>query len=73
MTMIVRIPVAAADRKGATDSNCRRIEAIDSWDALGQHSCAHGEHSGQGLPADPDDLFGELADHAFLKGLRREH
>lgn len=67
--LVVRIPVAAADGKGATDANCRRIAAIDSWDALGRHSCAHGEHSGQALPLEPEDLREELADNAFV----REH
>lgn len=61
--LIVRTPVAAADRAGATDSNCTRIACIDSLDALGYRGRGREEHSGENTPADPEDLLVELADN----------
>ena len=58
-----RIPVAASDRKGATDRNCTRITAIDSYDALGYRGCGREEHSGENPPVWPEELAQELADN----------
>ena len=61
--LVVRISVAEADRKGATDSNCTRIVCIDSLDSLGYRGMGREEHSGQNPPSDRDDLAAELADN----------
>ena len=61
--LIVRLPVTEADRLGATDRNGMRIVAIDPWDSLGYRGCGREEHSGENPPADPDDLWHELADN----------
>lgn len=61
--LIHRIPVADSDRKGATDSNCTRISAIDVHDSLGYYGCGREEHSGENVPRVPDDLRDELADN----------
>jgi hypothetical protein len=61
--LTVRLPVTEADRRGATDRNCTRIVAIDSWDSLGYRGCGREEHSGENPPVEPDDLWNELADN----------
>ena len=60
--LIVRTPLTAADRMGATDTNCERIWCIDSLDSLGYRGRGREEHSGENAPAEPDDLWAELAD-----------
>jgi hypothetical protein len=71
--MIVRTPVTAADRMGATDSNCTRITSIDVYDAFGYRGCGREEHSGENAPVDPVDLFDELADNRAAQISRLEH
>lgn len=72
--LIVRTPVTAADRGGATDSNCTRIASIDVLDALGYRGCGREEHSGENAPTVVEDLYDELADnrrsqtHVVLRG-----
>lgn len=61
--LIVRTPVTAADRMGATDANCTRIASIDMLDCLGYRGCGREEHSGENAPRDPDDLRWEIADN----------
>lgn len=61
--LIVRTPLSAADRMGATDSNCTRIVSIDALDSLGYRGCGREEHSGENAPLDHDDLSWELADN----------
>ena len=51
------------DRRGATDRNCQRIQAIDALDALGYRGCGREEHSGENAPAVAEDLDGEIADN----------
>ncbi len=51
------------DRDAPTESQCVRIQVIDAWDALGYRGVGREEHSGENTPADPQDLFGELADN----------
>lgn len=58
-----RTPIAKADEGGATDTNCTRITAIDSFDALGYRGCGGEEHSGENSPVEPEDLLDELADN----------
>lgn len=61
--LIVRTPITAADRQGATDSNCTRITSIDVYDAFGYRGCGREEHSGENTPGTPEDLLAELADN----------
>ena len=70
--LIVRTPVTAADRMGATDANCTRIASIDLLDCLGYRGCGREEHSGENAPRDPDDLRWELADNRADQ-LSRDH
>ena len=70
---VLRIPVAAADRKGATDRNCTRIRSIDVYDSFGYRGCGREEHSGENAPVEPDDLYGELADNRATQIPRAEH
>lgn len=71
--LIVRIPVGAADRKGATDANCTRITSIDVYDSLGYCGCAHEEHSGTSAAAPADGLGDRLADNRARQLVRGEH
>lgn len=73
--LIFRTPIAKGDRAGATDANCTRITAIDSFDALGYRGCGGEEHSGENSPLEPEDLLGELADNrpAQTWGVRQSH
>lgn len=48
----------------STEALCERIRVIDAWEALGYRGVGREEHSGENTPADPPDLFGELADNA---------
>jgi hypothetical protein len=61
--LTARIPVAASDRKGATDANCTRIAAIDAYESLGYRGCGREEHSGENAPVWPEEMAGELADN----------
>lgn len=70
---VLRIPVAAADRKGATDRNCTRIRSIDVYDAFGYRGCGREEHSGENSPVAPDDLYDELADNRATQIPRAGH
>ncbi len=71
--LIVRTPVTAADRMGATDSNCTRITSIDVYDAFGYRGCGREEHSGENAPVPPDDLVEELADNRAAQLSRFSH
>ncbi len=63
--LVYRMEVGKEDRKGATDSNCERISAIDAFDALGYRGCGREEHSGENAPEVPNDLQSELADNRY--------
>jgi len=62
--LVYRVDVSREDRKGATDSNCVHIQAIDSLDSLGYRGCGREEHSGENAPSLPATLSDELADNA---------
>ena len=47
-----------------TEDQCVRIQVIDVLDALGYRGCGREEHSGENAPADPPDLYAEIADNA---------
>jgi hypothetical protein len=70
--LIVRTPLTAADRMGATETNTTRIACIDILDSLGYRGCGREEHSGENAPEDPEDLRWELADNRAAQ-LAREH
>ncbi|HUJ15937.1 MAG TPA: hypothetical protein VLV86_12265 [Vicinamibacterales bacterium] len=61
--LVYRVDVPREDRRGATDSNCVHIQAIDSLDALGYRGCGREEHSGENAPLAPPTLELELADN----------
>jgi len=61
--LTARIPVAPSDRKGATDTNCIRIAAIDACDALGYRGRGREEHTGENAPVWPEEMRDELADN----------
>ena len=50
-------------RRPSTEEQCVRIRVIDAWDSLGYRGVGREEHSGENKPAEPYDLFGELADN----------
>ncbi len=47
-----------------TEAQCVRILAIDVMDALGYRGIGREEHSGENAPAEPPDLYAELADNS---------
>ena len=47
----------------STEALCERIRVIDAWESLGYRGVGREEHSGENTPADPGDLYGELADN----------
>ena len=64
MTDVYRVEVPREDRRGATESNCVHIQAIDSLDALGYRGCGREEHSGENPPQPAASLADELADNS---------
>jgi hypothetical protein len=55
------MPDRRTDR--STEAQCQRIQVIDAWEALGYRGVGREEHSGENAPADPYDLYEELADN----------
>lgn len=47
----------------STEEQIEKIDAIVGDEALGYEGSAHGEHSGERLPRDNDDLADSLADN----------
>lgn len=62
-----------AERNLPTEEQCVRIRVIDSWEALGYRGMGREEHSGENSPADPPDLFAELADNRKKQILSTDH